>query len=1080
MFAGHSRGSLSGLRAKLISQALKDPLFHEALSEAACEIVERAKVAPNEATIESAFEQILYATLKAIDVQFRPTKEATVIRQHTQKGRIDSRLGALVIEFKQPSTLGSPANITKAQSQLLGYLRAITETDNTLAVGWITDGIKACEIRCFDGTTENLGFFPVTGKLLLRLTQQIVSLEQRALTSQNLIEDFCGDSHQGVVFQLARHLSETFGANSTLKSQMLNAEWRELFRLAHEDQSLQKRIRDRRTSLSRIFKTAVDSAKLEYQLLFCLHTSYVIILKLIAYRVVCDIKFNTVLQNFKSLAVSDSDALRAFCASLEDGEIFRQIGILNLLEGDFFSWYADQKQWNDDIAGGVQSVVQMLAKYEDVRSVFSERSAVDLFRALYEATVPQTVRAGFGEFYTPYWLAQHVVSKAGLRANDSVLDPCCGSGTFIIAAISAIRQENRKTPITAKEIFGRVVGIDLNPLAVLTARVHYFICIADLLEAEDVGQFVIPVFLGDASNIPAVTKEDGVEFFHYELKTLKTPLTIRIPKKMCTDIIAFTQIMAEFESLVRDKKFSQAKNALLSSAVAIEDRQIISKRINELSDQLIDLEKHEWNGIWARIVTNFIATASVGPFDCIVGNPPWIDWKSLPATYREEVKAICSPNLFSGSGRTGGINLNICALITHVAARNWLAKGGHLAFLMPKVLINQASYEGWRNAVGGDDFSLIALHDWTSAGHPFDPVKEDFLTFVFENRRRSQKKLPVFFCVQKKRGSKTATWHTVCEALDNLHIIKQCAGQIVSGKSSYTIGANSAELESFKKIAGECAYKGREGMEFYPQELRIFRYKKAGRQKGTAFFENFQSAKSKYKIPVQQVLLETKYLYPLVKGPNVIRLGYRDPDLYVAFPYDFSNPHAPINEVRLHKESPLLLQFYKKFRKQLEQQTPYSDMIRGEGAFYGVARTGPYSFRDCYVAFRDNTKWHATVIQKKTCHWGEKKRFIFQNHAASMCERPDGRYIDINEAFFVAGILNTPIVEKFIYASSDNRSFKVRPPIFVPLFDPNDRRHKTISKLTRKAFEQSGQPDKNGQTLKQIEKIYLDIASTRP
>jgi len=181
------------------------------------------------------------------------------------------------------------------------------------------------------------------------------------------------------------------------------------------------------------------------------------------------------------------------------------------------------------------------------------------------------------------------------------------------------------------------------------------------------------------------------------------------------------------------------------AALTVENASIVKKRVTELANQLIELERKEWNGIWARIITNFIATAQIGSFTNIVGNPPWIDWKSLPAGYREKVKALCiDRGLFSGAGRTGGINLNICALICHVAATNWLGKNGQLAFLMPKELINQSSYEGWRNAVGGKDFSLVELYDWTQAGHPFDPVKEDFMTYVFKKLKNDQSVMPVF------------------------------------------------------------------------------------------------------------------------------------------------------------------------------------------------------------------------------------------------------------------------------------------------------------------------------------------------
>ena len=249
---------------------------------------------------------------------------------------------------------------------------------------------------------------------------------------------------------------------------------------------------------------------MEYQAIFALHTAYAIILKFIAFRVVSDVKFGTPLQDFKSLATANRTSLQAFCAALEDGELFRQIGILNLLEGDFFSWYADQQQWNDEISDAITEVVRILARYEDSKSVFDDAKAVDLFRNLYEEAVPQTVRASFGEFYTPFWLAEHVIEASKPETGWTALDPCCGSGTFVIAALGKIRRE--EPDITGEEILLRVAGIDLNPLAVLTARIHFFIHIADLIEGLE--SVIIPIYLGDASNIPVKQVEGGIEFFH--------------------------------------------------------------------------------------------------------------------------------------------------------------------------------------------------------------------------------------------------------------------------------------------------------------------------------------------------------------------------------------------------------------------------------------------------------------------------------------------------------------------------------------------------------------------------------------
>ncbi len=193
-----------------------------------------------------------------------------------------------------------------------------------------------------------------------------------------------------------------------------------------------------------------------------------------------------------------------------------------------------------------------------------------------------------------------------------------------------------------------------------------------------------------------------------------------------------------------------------------------------------------------------------------------------------------------------------------------------------------------------------------------------------------------------------------------------------------------------------------------------------------------QVTKSKYKIEERTLLLETKYLFPLVKGPLIQPFGHAYDGLIVPFPYRPDNPHKPVPADELEKESPKLLHYYLEHRDIIEAQTKFSDKIRGPdaGEFYGLARTGLYSFQDVYVAFRDNTKWRACVVTKQDLPWGETKRFVFQNHAVSICECASGDFITLEEAHYICAILNAPIVRAFIMRSSDSRSFKIRPPIY--------------------------------------------------
>jgi hypothetical protein len=218
-------------------------------------------------------------------------------------------------------------------------------------------------------------------------------------------------------------------------------------------------------------------------------------------------------------------------------------------------------------------------------------------------------------------------------------------------------------------------------------------------------------------------------------------------------------------------------------------------------------------------------------------------------------------------------------------------------------------------------------------------------------------------------------------------------------------------------------------------------------------------------------------LHPLVKGPQIGRYQHDYDGLIVAFPYEADHPLRPVSADELQQTSPLLLNYYTQFKEIMEKQTKFSDKIRGEdpGEFYGLARTGPYSFASIYVGYRDNTSWCATVITDAQMPWGERARFVFQNHAVSMCERSDGVFITEDEAHFISAVLNTPIVERFIYATSDERSYKIRPPVFVPLYDPEDDRHMQLVSMSREAH--AALPDQRDRLRTQSEQIYLSLCA---
>ena len=119
--------------------------------------------------------------------------------------------------------------------------------------------------------------------------------------------------------------------------------------------------------------------------------------------------------------------------------------------------------------------------------------------------------------------------------------------------IDKILDEKKKETKEEKleEILQRVKGIDLNHIAVLTARVNYFINISHLMTTNI--PIDIPVYLGDASYVPKEIEYGGVNCLDYVITTKMNPIEITLPKSVVQDTSQFAQKMILVETQVKNR-----------------------------------------------------------------------------------------------------------------------------------------------------------------------------------------------------------------------------------------------------------------------------------------------------------------------------------------------------------------------------------------------------------------------------------------------------------------------------------------------------------------------------------------------
>ena len=202
-------------------------------------------------------------------------------------------------------------------------------------------------------------------------------------------------------------------------------------------------------------------------------------------------RFPTPLQ--KILAATTTAKLQREINELESGSIFRKLNITNFLEGDLFAWYT--AVWSEAIEKLVREMAGRLDNYNPGTLSEGPSDSRDLLKKLYQQLFPKSVRHDLGEYYTPDWLAEHVLNEIGYVGDPDkrLLDPACGSGTFLVMAINRIRRwydENRERcgfeeTGLCRKILANAIGFDLNPIAVMAARTNYLIAIRDLEQNSD-------------------------------------------------------------------------------------------------------------------------------------------------------------------------------------------------------------------------------------------------------------------------------------------------------------------------------------------------------------------------------------------------------------------------------------------------------------------------------------------------------------------------------------------------------------------------------------------------------------------
>ena len=629
-------------------------------------LLERNKQGASENDIRSAFRDFLVRTAIAADegeivTETRPAADS--------RNKVDLYIRNTYVEFKRSIIKGGVID-PEAIVQLDGYILENAKAGNGIQNGILTDGLNYLKravgdnLRDIDVEKNRRQFSDSDqGSRLYEYLYDIIDTqaENIAPTADMLLRYFGPDSN---VFNTATALlTEAHRENRENPTVAVKRKlWRELLRVA-------------------IGQDSVDDTEI-HDWLYVRHTYLTSLVGVIVQA----------LFGIDAARYADSQP-----ADLLNGEILRQhTGLKGITESDLFTW---------PLETGEHSYLGVIAR--QVAKFDWGQNPDNLAATLYQNTITADERKRMGEYYTPPWLAEAIAGELiADPLNTRVLDPACGSGTFLAAAVRhLIAHGGDLTPgEQLAKLQENITGIDLHPVAVQLAKATWVIACHDvIMAARNAGQsgetITAPVHLGDSLQL----RHDNSELDAQGYITLDTgeilagqsgPVRFQVPLSLARDTERFDNLMIDLSDAIErgddtDRVLdnygvtNSAERAPMATTVA----------------NMQALHRDNRNHVWAYYLRNMARPMVIaeGKVDAIIGNPPWLTYDQSADIIREELKSLSQSRYQIWAGGPNSPHQDLATLFYTRSAELYLRENGKIGMVLPHSVLRTGHHLKFRS-----------------------------------------------------------------------------------------------------------------------------------------------------------------------------------------------------------------------------------------------------------------------------------------------------------------------------------------------------------------------------------------------
>jgi len=579
------------------------------------------------------FVHFLHNAFDVDPVEIQIEKKVKVAKVN---GRIDAFFKSTIFEFK--TSIEKEHHV--AMSELKKYFEAQVNPNDYLAV--LTDGLAFELFQWNKGMIESLSHFKL-------------GFETSPLEAFRFFDQFIFSSKP--VVPTSGDIIKRFGLYSAVfnSCRLLLAS---MFEDVKMDSAVKVKLKEWNFLLAKVYGSELGEPSL-----FIRHSYLTMFARLLV---------------AKSLYPKESKTDKDY-RGLLTGEYFINKNLPNLVEPDFFSWAVDTAQEDNFIGFLVK-----LERYFDIYDL--KHISEDILKGLYQELVDPESRHSLGEYYTPDWLAELTLEIINY-IKGRLLDPSCGSGTFVFKAIKRKRDSGLKGVNLLEECLKTIIGIDVHPLAVMMTKANMLLALSEEIKNYHKGVY-LQIYLADTLLVTEDIKKDCIiipvssnERFYIPLDTVRRKINLD----------SLVDKLSEYaHAAAKGIKLAEAFKGLEKTLMRDFDHKEISFwRMNfYLMTRLI---KSKRNSIWSFILKNTYRPAflRLEKVDYIVGNPPWLSYRYIKdAQYKSRVKELTFElSLLKKTDVKLFTQMDTSTVFFKYCVRDFLNPGGTIAFVMPKTTI---------------------------------------------------------------------------------------------------------------------------------------------------------------------------------------------------------------------------------------------------------------------------------------------------------------------------------------------------------------------------------------------------------